>query len=232
MLRHHPALDQQSITPSQRIAYIILFALLLVLSFAAVVSSQGRPPALAGAAAKTIERREAVRRIVVSIPDRRLAFIEDARVVKIYRVAVGAEVSPSPDGEMKIANRLTDPTYYHPGKVIPPGKSNPLGTRWLGLNKKSFGIHGTNEPWSIGLSASHGCIRMRNRDVEELFELVRAGDSVELVAERTAELAQIFDSPKQVAPAAPAIMATVTAAQPGKSAAALPAMVVGALPEL
>ncbi len=57
---------------------------------------------------------------------------------------------------------------------------------------KGYGIHGTNAPSSIGRKASHGCIRMRNRDVEELFEMVAVGDPVELHAERTPELEQIF----------------------------------------
>jgi len=132
------------------------------------------------------------RRIVVSIPDCKLALVENGRVVKIYRVAVGAQISPSPPGEFKITQRLVEPTYYAPGVVIPPGKDNPLGTRWLGLNQKGYGIHGTNQPASVGRRASHGCIRMRNRDMEELFELVRAGDVVELHADRTTELARLF----------------------------------------
>ena len=81
----------------------------------------------------------------------------------------------------------------------------------MGLSRKGFGIHGTNEPQSIGRHASHGCIRMRNRDAEELFELVRTGDTVELVGTRTTELAQIFGSPQpaapSVAPAAPVVVA-------------------------
>jgi lipoprotein-anchoring transpeptidase ErfK/SrfK len=60
------------------------------------------------------------------------------------------------------------------------------------LSKKGYGIHGTNRPASIGRNASHGCIRMRNRDVEELFEMVSVGDAVELYGERTAELDKIF----------------------------------------
>ena len=134
----------------------------------------------------------ATRHIVVSIPDRKLALVEDGRIVRTYRVAVGAAVSPTPAGEFKIAHRILRPTYYAPGVVIPPGKENPLGTRWLGLTEKGYGIHGTNEPRSIGHRASHGCIRMRNDDIEELFELVRVGDLVELHAEHPAELEQIF----------------------------------------
>ena len=142
------------------------------------------------------------RRIVVSIPDCKLALVENGRVVKIYRVAVGAQISPSPSGEFKITQRLVEPTYYAPGVVIPPGKDNPLGTRWLGLSQKGYGIHGTNQPGSVGRRASHGCIRMRNPDMEELFELVRAGDVVELHAGRTTELARLFgddDAPAAVA---------------------------------
>ncbi len=142
------------------------------------------------------------RRIVVSIPDCKLALVENGRVVKIYRVAVGAQVSPSPSGEFKITLRLVEPAYYAPGVVIPPGKDNPLGTRWLGLSQKGYGIHGTNQPGSVGRRASHSCIRMRNRDMEELFELARPGDIVELHADRTTELARLFgedDAPVAVA---------------------------------
>lgn len=131
------------------------------------------------------------RRIVVSLADHKLRWIEDGRVRKTYAVAVGAQESPSPVGEFKIAHRIRRPAYYSPGVVIPPGKNNPLGPRWLGLTRKGFGIHGTNEPHSIGQNASHGCIRLRNRDIEELFELVRVGDVVELHAEPSRELTQI-----------------------------------------
>ena len=67
--------------------------------------------------------------------------------------------------------------------MIPAGGSNPLGTRWIGLDIKHIGIHGTDAPASIGYRRSHGCIRMRNRDVEELFEWLRPGDVVELHGE-------------------------------------------------
>jgi lipoprotein-anchoring transpeptidase ErfK/SrfK len=133
-----------------------------------------------------------VRRIVVSIPDRKLAVLEGDRVVKIYRTAVGAPASPSPTGSFTIVNQIEDPTWYTKGRTVPPGKANPLGTRWMGLSKKGYGIHGTNVPSSIGHNASHGCIRMRNRDVEELFTIVAVGDPVELVGERTEDLERIF----------------------------------------
>ena len=132
------------------------------------------------------------RRVVVSIPDRKLALIENGRVVKIYPTAVGAAASPTPSGTYSIAQRVANPTWYGPGIVVGPGKGNPVGTRWLGLSRKGYGIHGTNNPRSIGKRASHGCVRMRNSDVEDLFERVTVGDVVELHGERSAELARIF----------------------------------------
>ena len=132
------------------------------------------------------------RRIVVSIPDRKLAVIENDRVVRIFETAVGAPNSPSPTGSFTIINSIEHPTWYTKGRTVPPGPANPLGTRWLGLSVKGYGIHGTNAPASIGRNASHGCIRMRNRDVEQLFKMVAVGDVVELIGERTEEIARIF----------------------------------------
>jgi L,D-transpeptidase catalytic domain len=106
--------------------------------------------------------------------------------------SVHTQVSPSPSGEFQIAQRLSNPTYYKPGVVIDPGPGNPLGTRWMGLKVKGFGIHGTNRPSSVGKNASHGCIRLRNSDVEDLFARVRVGDHVSVLAERTGEAAQLF----------------------------------------
>lgn len=142
--------------------------------------------------AASAEAQDPKRQIIVSIPDRKLALLEDGEVKKIYPVAVGKEETPSPAGEFEIVNRLTNPTYYHPGTVVGPGVSNPLGTRWIGLNQKGYGIHGTNAPKSIGKAASHGCIRMAKKDLEELFTLVQVGDKVQIRAEKDDELAAIF----------------------------------------
>ena len=140
------------------------------------------------------EGEESKRRVVISIADRKLAVVEDGRLVKIYPTAVGADRTPSPTGVYKIVNRVPNPTWYGPNhKVVPPGKANPLGTRWMGLSRRGYGIHGTNVPSSIGHNASHGCIRMRKADVEELFEILKVGDIVEMVAEPTEELAWIFE---------------------------------------
>ncbi len=166
--------------------------------------------------AQTAEHAAAARgkrRVVVSIPDRKLAVIDNDTVIRIFPVAVGADVSPSPTGEFQVVNRLDNPTYYHPGTVIPPGVGNPIGTRWIGLNKKGYGIHGTNVPQSIGKASSHGCIRLRNRDVEQLFALMEVGDTVEIHGERDAEIASLFGDGD---PAAAASSAEVASAGGGQ----------------
>lgn len=132
--------------------------------------------------------------VLVSLPDRKLAVLEGEEVIATFPVAVGAAVSPSPTGEFRIVTRVSNPTYYRPGTVIPSGKSNPLGTRWVGLSQKGYGIHGTNAPRSVGRAASHGCIRLRNRDMEKLFTMLRVGDVVDIRGERDDQVAEIFGS--------------------------------------
>jgi L,D-transpeptidase ErfK/SrfK len=143
------------------------------------------------AADATAQEERTARRIIISIPDRKLVLLESGRILKVYDVAVGAPSTPSPHGEFKIVSHAINPVW----KNVPPGPTNPVGTRWLGLSIKGYGIHGTNAPGSIGKAASHGCIRMRNRDVEELFRLVPNGTSVELDANRPQILARLFAEP-------------------------------------
>jgi len=138
-------------------------------------------------------RTDHIQRVVlVSIADRELAVIEEGNVIARFSVAVGAAASPSPTGKFQIVSRVSNPTYYHPGTVIPSGRDNPVGTRWLGLSQKGYGIHGTNAPRSVGHAASHGCIRLRNRDMERLFTMLRVGDRVEIHGERDEQVAQVF----------------------------------------
>jgi lipoprotein-anchoring transpeptidase ErfK/SrfK len=79
------------------------------------------------------------------------------------------------------------------------GKSNPVGTRWIGLSVKGYGIHGTNAPKSIGHAASHGCIRLRNQDVEKLYTMLRVSDVVEIRGQRDQEVARVFGGSIEVA---------------------------------
>jgi len=142
--------------------------------------------------ASAAETAPVKRVIVVSLEDRKLALVEDGQIKKVYVVAVGKPTTPSPAGKFTIARRVKNPTYSHDGKTVPPGPGNPVGTRWMGLSVKGYGIHGTNEPKSIGKAASHGCIRMARKDLEEMYEMVSVGDTVELVGERNEETAQLF----------------------------------------
>jgi lipoprotein-anchoring transpeptidase ErfK/SrfK len=164
-----------------------LVAIAMMIAVEVAESQQTAQPAVSNQPEAT---RDVV--ILVSIPDRKLAVIEDGKLTHTFPVAVGKESSPSPSGDFTIVSRVVDPTYYHPGVVIPAGPQSPLGTRWIGLSKKGFGIHGTNEPRSIGKAASHGCIRMRRTDVEQLFTLVRGGDVVTIRSERDEQVAALF----------------------------------------
>ncbi len=150
--------------------------------------------------------------IVVSLEDHKLALVEDGQVKKVYTVAVGKPSTPSPVGTYTIARRVKNPTYSHNGTVVPAGPGNPVGTRWMGLSVKGYGIHGTNEPRSIGKAASHGCIRMARKDLEEMYELVGVGDTVELVGQRNEETAQLFGEPTPAATEQPVMVASATTA--------------------
>jgi lipoprotein-anchoring transpeptidase ErfK/SrfK len=159
------------------------------------------------------------RRIVVSLEDRRLALLEDGEVKQVYPVAVGKDSTPSPAGTFTIVERVENPTYYHDGRIVPPGPGNPVGDRWMGLSKAGYGIHGTNAPKSIGKAASHGCIRMARPDLEKLFAEVRTGDTVEIVGARDEETIALFGEPAApMAPAAAAPALTVVAQAAPQSA--------------
>lgn len=168
--------------------------LLAALSVAAATQCFAQVPNPSG-----LDRKKRV--VLVSIPDRKLAVLEDGSVIATFPVAVGASASPSPTGQFQIVSRVVNPTYYHPGTVIPSGKDNPVGTRWMGLSQKGYGIHGTNAPRSVGHAASHGCIRLRNQDMERLFAMLRVGDTVEIRGERDEEIARAFGEFEQVASA-------------------------------
>lgn len=107
--------------------------------------------------------------IVINVAKRNLEVYNDNQLYKTYRIAVGKSETPTPIGEWNVVWK-----DYNWGTGF--------GTRWMGLNVPwgIYGIHGTNKPWSIGQFASHGCIRMRNKDVEELFEWIPIGTPVRI----------------------------------------------------
>ncbi len=105
--------------------------------------------------------------ILVDLRRNTLALMVNGFAYKTWVVAPGSPRTPSPQGEWKIINKSRD-------------WGGGFGTRWMGLNVPwgLYGIHGTDEPWLMGRDASHGCIRMRNREVEELYQLIPVGTPV------------------------------------------------------
>src|SRR4051794_34842488 len=149
--------------------------------------------------------QESARKLIVSIPDRKIALVENGIVLKVYPVAVGKPSTPSPTGTFQVASRIPHPTWYGHGQIVGPGPANPLGTRWIGLSERGYGIHGTNVQSSVGKAASHGCIRMKKADIEELFQLVKIGDPVDLLEQPSAELVSIF-RPSETPAATPVLV--------------------------
>lgn len=195
---------------------------MVAVSAAMVLGMQaiGQAANVLAAATPTSTTAQVKREIVVSLEDRKLAVVEDGQVKKIYTVAVGKPSTPSPVGTFTIQRRVKNPVYQHDGKTVQPGPGNPVGTRWMGLSIKGYGIHGTNEPKSIGKAASHGCIRMAKKDLEEMYEMVAVGETVELVGQRNEETAQVFGGPQKPAAAEqPVVVANVEPAAAATTAA-------------
>ena len=108
-----------------------------------------------------------------------------SKAVLKFKVAVGAPSFPTPSGKFTIVNMQKDPWWYPPAsdwakdsEPVPPGPSNPLGTRWMGLDRQDIGLHGTPDSSSLGGYASHGCIRMFIPSAEKLYSLVDVGTPV------------------------------------------------------
>jgi len=99
-------------------------------------------------------------------------------ILKTYIVSTGVDNS-TPVGTFKIVNKLSDPTWFKAGTVVPAGSpENILGTRWLGIDVPGYGIHGTTDPQNLGKQVTQGCVRMSNQEVEELYTLLPVGTEV------------------------------------------------------
>ena len=119
--------------------------------------------------------------VVVDKSQNTLIFKVDEEVLKTYTVSTGAN-NITPVGVFKITDKLVHPTWYKNGQKIPYGNpKNVLGTRWMGIDKKGYGIHGTVEPEKLGQQVTEGCIRMRNEEVEELYSYLPSGTEVTIV---------------------------------------------------
>jgi lipoprotein-anchoring transpeptidase ErfK/SrfK len=126
--------------------------------------------------------------IVINRAANVLSLYKGTRLWQQFHVATGQAAYPTPAGRFHIVVKWVNPWWYPPASPwaagespVPPGPSNPLGTRWMGLSAPGVGIHGTNNPSSIGYSVSHGCIRMQVPDAEWLFDHVGIGTTVFIV---------------------------------------------------
>lgn len=106
--------------------------------------------------------------IVINVSYRTLNLYKDGKLVKTYPVAVGKPGTPTPKGVFKIVNKATNP-------------GGEFGAKWLGLSLPHYGIHGTNDPSSIGKAKSEGCVRMYNQDIIELYYTVPIGTTVKII---------------------------------------------------
>jgi len=119
--------------------------------------------------------------IVVDKSQNTLLLKRSDEVIKSYVVSTGKDGN-TPVGKFKIVNKLVKPTWFRTGAVIPPDSpENVLGSRWLGFDLKGYGIHGTNDPGNLGKQITLGCVRMRNEDVDELFDMVPVGAEVVII---------------------------------------------------
>lgn len=121
----------------------------------------------------------------IDLSEKVLYYYDGGELAAVYPCAPGKPETPTPTGTFTTGAKSVDPTWYWEGKAIPPGPENGLGTRFISIANteypKGYGIHGTNEPDSIGTAPSHGCIRMYNEDVEALYPMVDAGETVVIV---------------------------------------------------
>ena len=128
--------------------------------------------------------------IVIKRGSNKLTLYNGMKKVRAFTVATGQNIYPTPLGRFQIVVKWKNPWWYPPTndswakglKPVPPGPNNPLGTRWMGLSSPGVGIHGTDEPASIGYSLSHGCIRMLVPQAEWLFNHVNVGTPVFIVS--------------------------------------------------
>jgi len=123
-------------------------------------------------AGKKIKISKAKFSVIVDKSQNILTLKSDGNILKTYRVSTGKDFS-TPIGTFKITSKIVDPTWYTAGAVVPAGSpKNILGSRWMGISKPGYGIHGTTDPGSIGQQVTAGCVRMKNPEAEELYAIV------------------------------------------------------------
>jgi lipoprotein-anchoring transpeptidase ErfK/SrfK len=132
------------------------------------------------------------RKIRILRNEKILELSEDDKLLAAVPVTTGSANLPTPAGKWRILGITTLPTFRWDEGVLnhgvrtenfymlPPGPNNPVGVAWCGLNKAGIGIHGTNQPETIGRAFSHGCIRVANWDIARLIQKISPGVSVHI----------------------------------------------------
>ncbi len=129
---------------------------------------------------------QAQKKILINSASRLMLFYDGDTKIAVYHLGLGKVETPTPTGYYKINSKEINPPWIDPSDPeyeVPSGPDNPLGYRWMEFSG-NYGIHGTNRPESIGGYVSNGCIRMNERDVEELFDAVEVGTPVEITYNR------------------------------------------------
>lgn len=121
--------------------------------------------------------------LVVDLSDRKVYFYYDNKLQTTYAIAVGQPGWETPTGAFTVENMQVNPTWQHPitGEIIPPGPNNPLGSRWIGFTSNKnleIGFHGTDQTNLLGQAVSHGCVRMRNQDIQAIYAQISVGTPV------------------------------------------------------
>ncbi|NJR66639.1 MAG: L,D-transpeptidase [Leptolyngbyaceae cyanobacterium CRU_2_3] len=122
-------------------------------------------------------------RLIVDLSDRQVYLFQDGIQVANYEISIGQTGWETPTGDFRVVNLQTDPVWQHPftGQLVPPGADNPLGSRWIGFwtdGNHQIGLHGTNQADLIGQAVSHGCIRLRDSDIQTLYTQVAIGTAI------------------------------------------------------
>lgn len=121
--------------------------------------------------------------VVVDLSDTQVYLFWGNHLLSSYPIAVGKSGWETPTGSFKVLQKQRNPVWQQPitGDLIPTGPDNPLGSRWIGFwsdGNHQIGFHGTNDEQLVGQKVSHGCLRMRNADIEELYEQIDVGTPI------------------------------------------------------
>ena len=183
---------------NQTLAYPIMFlclgsALLLLIHWSSQVANSGasfqRPIVPASSSTKPATTSVVypvitpTSKLIVDLSDRRVYVFDHDRQIAFYPIAIGQAGWETPAGRFQVIQMQQNPEWVHPitGEVVRSGPSNPLGNRWIGFwtdGHEQIGFHGTAQERLVGQAVSHGCLRMRNQDVEALYQQIKIGTPV------------------------------------------------------